>query len=695
MNCNRKAKILNKKRSVIRYNITTAFIYIIGIILLVRLFQLQIVEGAEYREQSNTRLTRETEVKAARGNVRDSSGNKLVSTTIEYNVEIHKTKIDNDILNNSLLLLAQTLESNEDSYADTFPIVVQDDQLVFKEGIDEEKWKKANSVDVNYDVNQSFEFYKKRYKVNANNIDDARKIINLRYYIEQNGYSSTKAVTLASNVSNSSFAVINEMASSFPGISTYEQPKVYYPYGTLASHILGYVGPVSSKDLENNQGYKMNDSIGKTGIEKVFEKYLKGEDGIKQIDMSVDGVVTDEYISKEAVAGSDIVLTIDADLQGVTENALEKNIKQMQAQGMRTTNSGAAVVVNVKTGEVLAMASYPNYDPSLFIDGISTQNWNNYLNDTSNPLLNKAISDQSAPGSTFKMVTAIAGLESNAIDANTKINDTGRYTYFRDYQPYCWNKRGHGWLNVTQAIERSCNYFFYETGRRAGINEIKRVAECFGLGQKTGIELPDEIKGILSCKDVDQEWTGGKTIQSAIGQLYNDFTPLQMAKYTAMIANGGKNLDITIVKSIKNADGTEISRNEINNYVTQKLGVSETSGSDLSISEENLNAVREGMRGVTSDDGGTAYSIFRGFNIEVGGKTGSASTNQYGNANAWFVGFAPYGDPEIAVAVFVKNGQHGGSTAPVAREIIAQYLGMNSVQITEDMSAKSEMQEVN
>lgn len=686
---------MSKRKNTKRYNITIAFVYIIGIILLVRLFQLQIVEGAEYREQSNTRLTRETEIKAARGNIRDSSGNRLVSTTIEYNVEIHKTKIDNDTLNNSLLLLAQTLETNGDKYSDTFPIVVNDGNLTFKDGVDLEKWKSANKVDSSYDVNQSFDFFKKRYGVNSDNIDDARKIVALRYYIEQNGYSNTKAVTLASNISNTSFAKINEMGASFPGINTYEQPKVYYPYGTLASHILGYVGPISQNELKDNPDYEMNDSIGKTGIEKVFEKYLKGKDGVKQIDMSVDGVVTDEYVTKEAIAGSDVVLTIDADLQKVTENALENNIKQMQAQGMSTTNSGAAVVVNVKTGEVLAMASYPNYDPSLFIDGISTENWNKYLNDASNPLLNKAISDKSAPGSTFKMVTAIAGLESGAIDVNTKINDTGRYTYFKDYQPYCWNKRGHGWLNVTQAIERSCNYFFYETGRRAGIDQIKRIADCFGLGQKTGIELPDEIKGTLSCRDVDSEWTGGKTIQSAIGQLYNDFTPLQMAKYTAMIANGGKNLDITIVKSIKNADGTEVSRNELNNYVTQKLGVAETSGSDLKISEVNLNAVREGMRGVTSDDGGTAYSIFKGFNIEVGGKTGSASTNQHGNANAWFVGFAPYNDPEIAVAVFVKNGQHGGSTAPVAKEIIAQYLGMNAVQITEDMSAKNEMQNVN
>lgn len=442
----------------------------------------------------------------------------------------------------------------------------------------------------------------------------------------------------------------------------------------------------------------MDDSIGKTGIEKVFEKYLKGKNGTKQIDMSVDGVVMDEYVSNEAMAGSDVVLTIDADLQRATEIALENNIKDMQSgkiKGATTATEGAAVVVNVKTGEILAMASYPNYDPSLFIDGISTENWNNYNNDSRKPLMNKAISDQSAPGSTFKMVTAIAGLESGAIDKDTRINDTGRYTYYNDYQPYCWLRSGHGSLNVTQAIEHSCNYFFYETGRRAGIDEIEKVANAFGLGQKTGVELPEEITGTLSSKKVDKTWTGGKTIQTAIGQLYNDFTPLQMAKYTAMIANGGKNLDVTIVKSINNADGTQVSRNDIDSYVNGVLGGNGNSGSDLQITQENMDAVKAGMKGVTSDDGGTAYSYFKDFNIEVGGKTGSASIGTKGDANAWFVGFAPFDSPEIAVAVYVKGGQHGGYTAPVAREIFAQYLGMNASTITEDMTAVSEMQKIN
>ena len=685
-----------KDENKLRYNILIALVYIIGIILLLQLFNLQIVHGQEYREESNTRLTREVEIKAARGNILDSSGEKLVSTKLVYNVEIYKTKIDNDTLNNSLLLLAKTIEENGDKYVDNFPITIN--PFSFKNEETATNFKTANKIDSSYDAEACFNYFKERYKINNDNIEDIRKIITLRYEIEKDGYSNTKSVELASNISNASLAKINEMGSSFPGINTVSEPTIYYPYGELASHILGYVGPIGEKELkENPEIYDQNDIIGKGGIEQVFEKYLKGTDGIKQIGMSVDGIVTDEYTSKEAIAGNDIMLTIDANLQKITEDALAHNIEMMQngeLPGAETASEGAAVVINVKTGEILAMASYPNYNPSLFVDGISTENWNNYLNDSRHPLINKAISSISPPGSTFKMVTAIAGLESGAIDVNTKINDTGKYTYYKDYQPVCWKRSGHGWLNITQAIEKSCNYFFYETGRRTGIDRLAQVATAFGLGQKTGIELPGEEKGVLASKDTMSPWVDGYTIQAAIGQLNNAFTPLQMAKYTAMIANGGKNLDVTLIKSINKADGTEVSKEEINSYVNDKLGISGNSGSDISISEENYKAIKEGMKGVTSDGSGTAYTYFKDFDIEVGGKTGSASTDLVGNANAWFVGFAPYDDPEIAVAVYVKDGQHGNYTAPTAREIFAQYLGMNSKTVTEDMTASSDMQTV-
>ncbi len=685
-----------KKENKLRYNILIAIVYIIGIVLLLQLFNLQIVNGQEYREESNTRLTRETTVKAARGNILDSSGEKLVSTKMVYNVEIYKTKVDNQTLNNALLLLAHTLEKNGDSYVDSFPISV--DPFSFKSEELAQKFKEDNKLDSSYDAEACFYYFKDEYEVNIDDVQDARRVIALRYEIEKDGYSNTKSVELATNISNASLATINEMSSSFPGISTTSEPTLSYPYGLLASHILGYVGPIGQEELEANPDeYDQNDTVGKTGIEQVLEKYLRGTDGIKQIDMSVDGVVTDEYISQEAVAGADVMLTIDADLQKITEDALAENIRMMQdgeLSDAEMAKEGAAVVLNVKTGEILAMASYPNYDPSLFIDGISTENWNNYLNADDHPLMNKAISSISPPGSTFKMVTAIAGLESGAIDVNTKINDTGVYTYYRDYQPRCWKRGGHGWLNVTSAIEESCNYFFYETGRRAGIDRLVQVASAFGLGQKTGVELPGEEAGVLASRETMSPWVDGYTIQAAIGQLNNSFTPLQMAKYVAMIANGGKNLDVTIIKSVTNSDGSEVSKDEIESYVNEKLGISGNSGSDINISEENLQAIKEGMRGVTSDGSGTAYRYFRDFDIEVGGKTGSATTNDSGNANAWFVGFAPYDDPEIAVAVYIKDGQHGASTAVTAREIFAQYLGMNSTSVTEDMTASSYMQTV-
>ena len=683
----------NRNKTKLRYNLTTALVYIIGIVLLMRLFDLQIINGKKYREESNTRLTRETTLKAARGSILASGGEKLVSTTIQHNVEIYKTKISTEALNSTLLLFAQTLEENSDSYIDDFPIAVN--PYSFKEGTNAETWKKSNKIDSNMSEEDIFNKYKNKYQVTEENVENARKIITLRYEIELVGYSNTKAVTLAKNISASSFAKLNEMSTNFPGISTVDEPVVSYPYGEEASHILGYVSPVTSDDLSKNNSYDQNEVIGRTGIEQAFEKYLRGTDGIKQVDISVDGQITNEYISKNAESGSDIVLTLDADLQKKTEESLANTIQTLQStteSGYEKPTEGAAVVINVKTGDIIAMASYPNYNPSLFIGGISSSNWNNYLNDSRHVLVNKAIADQSAPGSTFKMVTAIAGIQSGAIDTQTKINDTGRYTFYKDYQPYCWKRSGHGWLNVTQAIERSCNYFFYETGRRAGIDAIDEVAHSFGLGQKTGIELPGEISGILASPQTEKEWTGGKTIQAAIGQLNNAFTPLQMAKYTAMIANGGKNLDVTIIKSIKNSDGTEVSRNELDTFISQTLNKNTNSGSDLTISDENLNAIKEGMKGVTSDDAGTAHTAFANFNIEVGGKTGSASTGKGSNANAWFVGFAPFDDPEIAVAVYVKNGQHGSNTAPIARDIFAQYLGMNSSSVTEDMTAMGESQ---
>ena len=689
---------LNKIK--VRYNIILLGIYIIGIILLVQLFNLQIVKGQEYRKQSNTRLTRETTIKAARGNICDRNGNKLVSTKMEFNLELYKTKIDNKTLNQTILDMINILDKNEDTYIDNLPIKVEPFDFI---GSDEtiQSWKKTNKMQEDLSAEECFYKLKQKYEIIQENVQDARKIMGIRYEISSKGYSSTKTVELAKNISRTSMLEISEKNSNFPGINIVTVPTVAYNYGTLASHILGTVGKITQPELEEKTNYDINDIIGKTGIQYVFEEYLKGKDGIKQIDMAVDGTVTDEYTEKEAVSGSDVILTIDANLQKVAEEALKEDIEKIASGGFAeksNANAGAVVVMNVKSGEVLALASYPDYEPQLFVEGISTEKYNEYVNSTEKPLFNRAISGAYAPGSTFKMVTAIAGLETNKITPTEKINDIGVYP--RGHHPVCWYytsfHSGHGYLNVSEAIKHSCNYFFYELGYRMGIDTLSKYASYFGLGRKTGIELQGEAVGDLATREKvekqNKEWYLADTLSAAIGQSYNNFTPVQMAKYISMLVNGGNPIDVSIVKNIINIDGQEVSKQEINEFVNKKLNLQDEKVENLNMKKENIKAVLEGMRGVTSESGGTAYSTFKNFEIEVGGKTGSAQTGN--GTNGWFVGFAPFDDPEIAVVVLVENGGHGGYTAEVAKKIIAEYFGMNAKKVDENMSASSNIQTV-
>ena len=690
----------SKKANInLRYNILTVLIYVLGIILIARLFNLQIVHGAEYREESNTRLTRESVLEASRGAILDKTGATLVDSKIQFSLEMYKSKVDTATLNQSILNMINVLEKYETSYVDSFPIKIEPFEFTISEQ-ELLSWKKSNKLSEDITAEQAFYKFKSKYGIDTNNIQDARKIMAIRYEANQKGYSSTKAIRIADNISREAVAEFSESSDKFVGINIVVEPVRQYTSGSLASHILGYAGKINSQEYEHRKStYGSNDIIGKTGIEYVFEEYLKGKNGTKQIDMAVDGTTTAEYVSKEATAGSDVVLTIDANLQKVTEDVLASNIQKIASGGFGkayNAKAGACVVMNVNSGEVLAMASYPNYDPSDFVGGISTEAWNNYTNNTAKPLVDKAIQNSYSPGSTYKMVTAIAGLESGAINLNTKINDVGVYRkygismncwYYTDYH------RGHGYLNVSEAIEKSCNYFFYETGDRMGIDKLAEFAKYFGLGTKTGIELQGETAGVLADRETkkqkhpdDQNWNPGNTLNASIGQGDNEFSPLQMARYISMLANGGHKIDVSIVKTIRNSDGSEASREEINKFVNKKLGLEEDTQEERQLNQNYLNAVLQGMKSVTSDTGGTAYVRFKDFNISVGGKTGSAEAPN-NQVHAWFVGFAPFENPEIAIVVMVENGGHGNYTAEVVRDIMGEYFGMNTQNIEENMGA--------
>ena len=697
------ARGINKRSINFRYNMITIFTYVIGVILIVQLFNLQIVHGAKYREESNTRLTRESVLEADRGEILDRSGNVLVSSSQKFNLELYKSKIDTNSLNNSILKIIQVLEKYNVSYVDSFPISIEP----FEYKISDENllnWKKNNGIDENATAEEAFYKFKDKYKIENEDVAETRKIMAIRYAIVKEGYSSTKSLTIAKDIPREAIAEFSERGDEFPGINVTVQPVRQYKEGTLASHILGYASKISDSEYqEKKDTYTQNDIIGKTGIEALFEKYLKGKNGTKQIDMAVDGTITAEVVEDEAVSGSNVVLTIDSKLQKIAEQALKDNIEKIRNGGFGKTydaKGGSCVVMNVKTGEVLAMASYPDYNPQSFADGISSEEWKGYNENKSYPLLNKCIQSAYEPGSIFKMVTAIAGLESGNISLTERINDTGVYKkygaewkcwYYTDYH------RGHGYLNVIGAIEKSCNFFFYETADRMGIDTLDKFANYFGLGHKTGIELPNEVAGTLASKDyvksIKGSWNPGDTINAAIGQGYNKFTPLQMTKYVSMVANGGNKVDVSIVKTIQNSDGTEVSKDEINNFVKEKLGLTEENNEDITLNKDYVNAVKEGMKSVTSGESGTAAVRFRDFNIKVGGKTGSAEAGKDANGkdivNAWFAAFAPYDDPEIAVVVMVENGGHGNYTAEAVRNIMAEYFGMNTQNVMENMQAEA------
>lgn len=677
----------------VRYNIMTAITYIVGIILLIQLFNLQIIHGAEYRETSNSRLTRESTVKAARGSIKDRTGVDLVSTDTGYSVEIYSTKVDDAGLNSSIQKFIEILEANEDKFVDNLPITVN--PFAFTEESEEEQknWKRNNDIDENYSAEQVFYHLKDEYKITTEDVEMARKIMAVRYEITRNGYSTTRSVTIAKDISDVSAVQLREQNASLAGMNVVTEPTVSYKSENLASHVLGYVGAISEEEYETRKDtYRNDDIIGKSGVQKVFEEYLKGTDGVKQVDMTVDGAITNEYISDEAVAGSDLVLTIDANLQKVAEDALEQNIKDIAAGKYggekHDADAGAVVVMNVKTGEVLAMASYPDYNPEKFSE--------EYSNDDTGRYTNRAISSEQPPGSTFKMAVATAALAEGKITPTTRINDTGVYPY--GHHPACWYyntyRTGHGYLNVTQAIKYSCNYFFYEMGYRLGIDKIAEYAQKYGLGKRTGIELEGEASGTVAstayAESQGYDWYLSDTLSAAIGQSFNNFTPIQMARYISMLANGGKAVDVSIVKSIIRADGSEVSQEEIDNFVNGKLGTEDTNVEDIEISEENLDVIREGMRGVTSEAGGTAYSTFADFDMDIAGKTGSAQVVVDGKeeAHGWFAGFAPYDDPEIAVVVLIEKASSGGYTAATAKAIMEEYFGMNREEVTEDKAAQ-------
>ena len=670
-------------------------IVLVSICFIGQLFNLQIINGKEYRENSQKRMLRTETISAPRGQITDRNGVVLAQNKMSNDIELYKVDVTVDEQNEAIAKLINILYKNSDEIYSTFPVNDELNGFNFANEEEEKKWKEEMELDESLTFEQAIDYYIKKYALEKYDYDRNLqiRIIEVKYEGNLYGYSLFKSATIAKDISDKSLAQIEERKSELYGVVPVSSSKRYYPISNIFSHILGYVGKIDSDEYAKlkDEGYSINSIVGKTGIEQTFDKYLKGEDGEKKVETDSKGNVSSEYITKEPVTGSNIRLTIDYRLQKVAQEALETTIEDLRSgkitgKPIPDTDAGSVVVLDCQTGEVLAMVNYPNYDNNLFVEGITNSELQAMQNDKENPmsLYNRAISGMYSPGSTFKMLVGIAGLQSGKITVDEKYYDPGVYPY--GYHPKCWlySYRGttHGWINILGAIKGSCNCYFYEVGRRIGIAEIVKYAKLFGLGEKTGIELPGEYEGQIVGTDknspdgLKSPWYLGDTLSAAIGQSSSAYTPLQLANYISVIANGGTLNKVSIIKEVENESTNEsLSTSQISEYAAKTTGVN-FEARDLGINEEYLNVIKEGMLSVTNDTGGTANIVFKNSNIKVAGKTGTSEGS--GTNNGLFVGFAPYENPKIAVVAVIEHGEEGTYTANVVKPIMEEYFKIST-----------------
>ncbi len=654
-----------------------------------KLIDLQIVNGQEYAERSERKILRSYPVKASRGEIVDRYGRPLVTNRMVFSVRFDYVYWDRDNQNAVLLKLAKLLKVNGVSYFDTLPLsAAAPYSYTFAPDNEQEKKKvdeflsSSKKAPKDPDAEGFMRWLKEKYSIDpALSEADQRIIAGIRYEMEQRDFSTYNLFTFATDVDIELVSQIMERHFEFPGVDIDVQEIREYRT-QYAANIIGRVGQIYKEEYPElkEKGYPMDAIIGKDGMEKALEDDLRGIDGIRSVETNVAGKVTAEISTKDPEPGNNCELTIDIALQETAERSLASNIAKIKENGEKNPKlgaadikGGAAVVIDVRTGEILALANYPTYNLETF-----SKDYNTLLNDPLKPMINRAISGVYPPGSTFKMVTALAGLEEGVITPKTIIVDKGVYSYYApNYAPACWiwndQHRTHGPQTVSQAIENSCNYFFFEVGRLLTIDRIVKYGKMLGLGMPTGIELPGEAKGNLAgpesrAQKGGEPWQFGETIQAAIGQSEQQFTPLQLANYVATLVNGGTRYQPHLLKSVKNSDYTQTIR-EVQPAVLDQI----------TMGQNNYDAIMKGMRSVAEN--GTAASIFRNYPIAVGGKTGSAQVQKGSSAHGVFVGFAPFDNPEIAVCVIGENAGSGNRMAAVAKDIFDCYF-RNSGEIS-------------
>ena len=684
-----------------RYLLLGFIILLASAIMIIRLYDMQIIRGDEYFQQSVKKITHKFAKKAPRGLILDRNGLPIAYNRESNNIYLTKVYSSDEQLNESLLQLSLIFEENGEKYLHSFDKYVLGDPVIFnanhtiEEIIEWQMNEELLNISEGKVKNSAKELIRLLRNEKYFNIDEkysdeeTYQIICMRYEILKNrwNYIMGGRIPIASDVSVQTIALISEHRHNIQGVII--QKKMVREYGDVMDlgQVLGYVGVIPIDRLNElvQRGYDSNDFIGRSGIEEYAESYLHGTDGYFEYEADQrTGRLLKQIGGYDEIPGNDVTLTIDMGLQKIAMEALKDTIAEIVGKydgkiNYGDASAGAVVVMDVQTGEVLVMASYPSYDPKWFIhndEDSQEKRLDAIFDDYGKPMFNRALQGTYTPGSTFKPIVAIAALEAEHLEYDNEseilcggvwTNDNWDY-YCHEYLIHHYDV--HGELTITEGIKKSCNIVFHKLGIAAGIDEIDYWAKQFGLGQTTGIDLFGEAPGIRSNPEFkytrfDEKWWSADTGQTSIGQLYNSFTPLQLAVYTAALANGGEKLTPYVIKEVTSPSGEMIYKGE-------------KSFEKMTWSDETYAIIQEGMNSVTLD--GTASKIFEDdYPISVAGKTGTAETGREDDesSNGLFICYAPIENPQIAVVAVIEKGVWGSYAAPVAKKILNAYFGID------------------
>lgn len=642
-----------------------------------RLVDWQIVHGEQYKELATRSTSYTVKTDATRGEILDKDGEGLVVNTTHYKIVIDKLYADEETLNSTLLSLINILEKTGDKWEDTLPISYTSKTYSYKIGCDEEVEYLLSQEFLNLDENtlaqETFDALVLRYELDRESYSDTelKNLVSICYNMELTGYSNSSPYIFAEDVSRDTVNAVSENTQGVSGVDV----QTYLIRGAedvdLAPHILGALGSVSEEEYktltEEGKSYELSDSIGKFGIELAFEDELKGEGGTKIIERNSDGTIVDTIQTTDAKPGNTVYLTLDKQLQQTAVKSLAENVKTARERGKSDQSlyggkgygedceAGAVVMLSVEDFSVLAAASYPTYDLNKYSE------YGDYYvklsQNENSPMYNRAFVGSFACGSVYKPCVALAGLEEKVIENDTEFYCKQKYDYYPTNIVHCMHY--HGDENVRGALTQSCNSFFAETGRLLGIETMYLYAEKFSFGEYTGVEV-EESKGFLAGRD-STAWQGGNTVQAAIGQSDNAFTPLQLATYVATIANNGERLKTHVVSKI-----TDYEREE----VLQDFSTPEKVD-DCGVSQENLDTVQNAMLNVTQSEDGTAYYMFGDYKVKIAAKTGTAENS--GSDHTTFICYAPYDNPKVAISVVLEHGKNGRYSMQVAKDLLDAY----------------------